>query len=150
MPRRTVSRSSSASRFFRLPFAFVASADRLAPQTPTSFSPDGIFCSRSSKLHLSHPALHTLTHTLTACSSVSHVSPQFSQFSPVPTVSDTRPSPATGSAGLINTISMLSQGHIAAGVLGVITSVGWAFQTFAGGWLYKTVGVTAPSEAGRN
>ncbi|KAJ9109180.1 hypothetical protein QFC21_000509 [Naganishia friedmannii] len=46
---------------------------------------------------------------------------------------------ATGSAGLINTISMLSQGHIAAGVLGVISSVGWAFQTFAGGWLYKTV-----------
>ncbi|KAJ9125536.1 hypothetical protein QFC22_000497 [Naganishia vaughanmartiniae] len=48
-------------------------------------------------------------------------------------------STATGSAGLINTISMLSQGHIAAGVLGVISSVGWAFQTFAGGWLYKTV-----------
>ncbi|KAI5452034.1 hypothetical protein NCC49_001330 [Naganishia albida] len=47
--------------------------------------------------------------------------------------------PSTGSAGLINTISMLSQGHIAAGVLGVISSVGWAFQTFAGGWLYKTV-----------
>jgi hypothetical protein len=36
---------------------------------------------------------------------------------------------------------MLSQGHIAAGVLGVLSSVGWAFQTFVGGWLYKTVSV---------
>ncbi|GHJ85359.1 hypothetical protein NliqN6_1761 [Naganishia liquefaciens] len=47
--------------------------------------------------------------------------------------------PSTGSAGLINTISMLSQGHIAAGVLGVISSAGWAVQTVFGGWLYKTV-----------
>jgi hypothetical protein len=46
---------------------------------------------------------------------------------------------ATGSAGLINTISMLSQSHVLSGVFGVITSVGWAVQTVFGGWLYKRV-----------
>lgn len=46
---------------------------------------------------------------------------------------------ATGSAGLINTVSMLSQSHVLAGVFGVITSVGWAGQTLFGGWLYKRV-----------
>jgi len=54
---------------------------------------------------------------------------------------DPRPSDptATGSAGLINTISMLSQGHVLSGVFGVITSVGWTVQTLFGGWLYKRV-----------
>lgn len=47
--------------------------------------------------------------------------------------------PSTGSAGLINTISMLSQSHVLSGVFGVITSVGWAVQTVFGGWLYKRV-----------
>ncbi|ODN83519.1 hypothetical protein L202_01652 [Cryptococcus amylolentus CBS 6039] len=47
--------------------------------------------------------------------------------------------PSTGSAGLINTISMFSQGHILAAVFGTITSVGWAFQVAAGGFLYKRV-----------
>ena len=46
---------------------------------------------------------------------------------------------ATGSAGLINTIAMLSQGHILAGVFGVISSVGWLFQAIGGGLLYKKV-----------
>ena len=46
---------------------------------------------------------------------------------------------ATGSAGLINTISMFSQTHIVAGVFGIISSVGWAVQVLFGGWLYKSV-----------
>lgn len=44
---------------------------------------------------------------------------------------------ATGSAGLINTISMMSQGHILAGVFGIVSTVGWAFQAFGGAFLYK-------------
>lgn len=47
--------------------------------------------------------------------------------------------PSTGSAGLINTISMLSQGHIAAGVLGAVSSAGWTLQVLGGGWLYRSV-----------
>lgn len=47
--------------------------------------------------------------------------------------------PSTGSAGLINTISMFSQGHIVAGIFGVLTSVGWVFQAAGGGLLYKRV-----------
>jgi len=34
---------------------------------------------------------------------------------------------------------MLSQGHILAGVFGVIASVGWLFQAIGGGLLYKKV-----------
>ncbi|OCF35758.1 hypothetical protein I316_02249 [Kwoniella heveanensis BCC8398] len=47
--------------------------------------------------------------------------------------------PSTGSAGLINTISMFSQGHILAAVFGTIATVGWAFQVLGGGFLYKRV-----------
>ncbi|WVQ90553.1 hypothetical protein IAS59_004333 [Cryptococcus gattii] len=47
--------------------------------------------------------------------------------------------PSTGSAGLINTISMFSQGHILAAVFGTITTVLWALQVLGGGFLYKRV-----------
>ncbi|WWD19326.1 hypothetical protein CI109_103784 [Kwoniella shandongensis] len=47
--------------------------------------------------------------------------------------------PSTGSAGLINTIAMFSQGHILAAVFGTIATVGWAFQVLGGGFLYKRV-----------
>ncbi|KAF8328890.1 scamp family-domain-containing protein [Cantharellus anzutake] len=36
--------------------------------------------------------------------------------------------PSTGSAGIIQTISMLSRKHIVAGVLGIVASVGWTLQ----------------------
>ncbi|WVR09370.1 hypothetical protein IAU60_006436 [Kwoniella sp. DSM 27419] len=44
---------------------------------------------------------------------------------------------STGAAGLINTISMLSQGHVLAGVFGCIATVGWVIQVLGGGFLYK-------------
>ncbi|WWC90432.1 uncharacterized protein L201_005367 [Kwoniella dendrophila CBS 6074] len=47
--------------------------------------------------------------------------------------------PSTGSAGLINTIGMFTQGHILAAVFGIISTVGWAFQVLGGGFLYKRV-----------
>ncbi|ORY20375.1 scamp family-domain-containing protein [Naematelia encephala] len=47
--------------------------------------------------------------------------------------------PSTGSAGLINTISMFSQGHILAGVFGAIASAGWILQAAGGGILYKKI-----------
>ncbi|WVW85317.1 hypothetical protein I302_107355 [Kwoniella bestiolae CBS 10118] len=47
--------------------------------------------------------------------------------------------PSTGSAGLINTIGMFTQGHILAAVFGTISTVGWAFQVLGGGFLYKRV-----------
>lgn len=46
---------------------------------------------------------------------------------------------ATGSAGLINTISMLSQAHFLAGVFGAISSAGWIIQATGGGILYKKI-----------
>lgn len=46
---------------------------------------------------------------------------------------------ATGSAGLINTISMFSKSHILAGVFGALSSVGWILQAAGGGILYKRV-----------
>lgn len=46
---------------------------------------------------------------------------------------------ATGSAGLINTISSLATGHILAGVFGVLASLGWVVQAAGGGILYKRV-----------
>lgn len=46
---------------------------------------------------------------------------------------------ATGSAGLINTISMFTQGHIVAGVFGILSSIGWILQAGGGGLLYKKV-----------
>ncbi|WRT68684.1 uncharacterized protein IL334_005664 [Kwoniella shivajii] len=47
--------------------------------------------------------------------------------------------PSTGSAGLINTIGMFTQGHILAAVFGTIATVGWAFQVLGGGFLYKRI-----------
>lgn len=32
---------------------------------------------------------------------------------------------------------MMSQGHILAGVFGIISTIGWAFQAFGGAFLYK-------------
>lgn len=46
---------------------------------------------------------------------------------------------AAGSAGLINTIAMFSQGHIVAGVFGLLSSIGWVLQSAGGGILYKRV-----------
>jgi hypothetical protein len=46
---------------------------------------------------------------------------------------------ATGSAGLINTISMFSKSHILAGVFGALSAVGWILQAAGGGILYKRV-----------
>ncbi|CAD6583631.1 MAG: hypothetical protein TREMPRED_003607, partial [Tremellales sp. Tagirdzhanova-0007] len=47
--------------------------------------------------------------------------------------------PSTGSAGLINTISMLSRHHILAGVFCLLASIGWVLQAAGGGLLYKRV-----------
>ena len=52
---------------------------------------------------------------------------------------------ATGSAGLINTIGMFTQGHILAAIFGTISTVGWAFQVLGGGFLYKRVSGTSLS-----
>lgn len=49
--------------------------------------------------------------------------------------------PSTGSAGLIQTVSMFSQGHIAAGVLGTFASAGWIVQGFGNGFFYRTVSI---------
>ena len=46
---------------------------------------------------------------------------------------------ATGSAGLINTISMFGQSHIVAAVFGLLASIGWILQVAGGGLLYKKV-----------
>ncbi len=46
---------------------------------------------------------------------------------------------ATGSAGLLNTISAFSGGHILSGVFGAIVSAGWGFQAFGGALLYQRV-----------
>lgn len=48
--------------------------------------------------------------------------------------------PSTGSAGLIQTIGMFSQGHIVAGVLGTIASTGWALQGVGNAIYYRMVG----------
>jgi len=45
--------------------------------------------------------------------------------------------PSTGSAGLIQTISAFSQGHIVAGILGIVATVGWTLQGLALGWYYR-------------
>lgn len=47
--------------------------------------------------------------------------------------------PATGSAGLINTISSFASSHILAGVFGVLASAGWILQAAGGSILYKRV-----------
>lgn len=48
---------------------------------------------------------------------------------------------STGSAGLINTISMYNRGAIVAGILGTVTSVGWALQGLGQAFYYRQVRV---------
>jgi len=45
--------------------------------------------------------------------------------------------PSTGSAGLIQTISSYAQGHIVAGILGTIATVGWVLQTVGLAFYYR-------------
>ncbi|EGN93248.1 hypothetical protein SERLA73DRAFT_145753 [Serpula lacrymans var. lacrymans S7.3] len=47
--------------------------------------------------------------------------------------------PSTGSAGLIQTIQMFSGGHIAAGVLGLIATIGWVLQGAGSGFYYRQI-----------
>jgi hypothetical protein len=47
--------------------------------------------------------------------------------------------PSTGSAGLIQTIAMLTQGHIAAGVVGIVASVGWIIQGLGNAFYYRRI-----------
>ncbi|KAF8320125.1 scamp-domain-containing protein [Clavulina sp. PMI_390] len=47
--------------------------------------------------------------------------------------------PSTGSAGLIQTIGMFSQGHLAAGILGAFASAGWVVQGLGNGIYYRMV-----------
>jgi hypothetical protein len=47
--------------------------------------------------------------------------------------------PSTGSAGLIQTIQMFSQGHWAAGILGTIATVGWSLQGVGNAFYYRQV-----------
>lgn len=48
-------------------------------------------------------------------------------------------STATGSLGLITTISAFGHGHLAPGIVGIFVSLGWAIQTFGGGVMYRLV-----------
>jgi secretory carrier-associated membrane protein len=47
--------------------------------------------------------------------------------------------PSTGSAGLIQTVSMFSRGHIAAGILGVFATAGWTVQGLGNLFYYREV-----------
>ncbi|TIA69338.1 hypothetical protein E3P91_03660 [Wallemia ichthyophaga] len=47
--------------------------------------------------------------------------------------------PNTGGFGIVNTIRALASGKIASGVLGVISSVGWAIQGLGFCWVYLQV-----------
>lgn len=47
--------------------------------------------------------------------------------------------PSTGSAGLIQTVGMFSQGHIVAGVLGTVASTGWTIQGLGNAFYYRMV-----------
>jgi len=47
--------------------------------------------------------------------------------------------PSTGSAGLINTISMYARGAIVAGVLGTVASVGWVLQGVGNAFYYRQI-----------
>ena len=47
--------------------------------------------------------------------------------------------PGSGSAGVINTISMLSDGKIVAGVFGLVATVAWGIGGTASLWLYQQV-----------
>ena len=46
---------------------------------------------------------------------------------------------STGAAGLIQSISMLSQGHIVAGVFGILATAGWTIQGVGNAWYYRQV-----------
>lgn len=88
------------------------------PQTSISCLPVSTSCTRSiwsSVSHVSYRHCHASFHALTKL--------------------------ATGSAGLINTIASFSQGHIVAGVFGLLASIGWILQAAGGGILYKRVGL---------
>ena len=51
------------------------------------------------------------------------------------------PSPSsTGSAGLVQTIKMYGGGHIVAGILGTIATVGWVVQGAGNAYYYREVG----------
>ncbi|KAI0035913.1 scamp family-domain-containing protein [Vararia minispora EC-137] len=47
--------------------------------------------------------------------------------------------PSTGSAGLIQTISRFSGGSLVAGILGIITTVGWTLQGVGLGFYYRQI-----------
>ncbi|KDQ11744.1 hypothetical protein BOTBODRAFT_35175 [Botryobasidium botryosum FD-172 SS1] len=47
--------------------------------------------------------------------------------------------PSTGSAGLIQTISLFSKGHIVGGVLGIIATVAWAVQGLGNLFYYRQI-----------
>jgi len=47
--------------------------------------------------------------------------------------------PSTGSAGLIQTVSMFSRGYIVGGVLGVVATVGWFIQGLGNAWYYRQI-----------
>ena len=47
--------------------------------------------------------------------------------------------PSTGSAGLIQTVSMFSRGHLAAAILGTFASVGWTLQGVGNAFFYRMV-----------
>ncbi|KZV90407.1 scamp-domain-containing protein [Exidia glandulosa HHB12029] len=47
--------------------------------------------------------------------------------------------PSTGSAGLINTISMYNRGALVAGILCTVTTVGWALQGLGQAFYYRSI-----------
>jgi len=47
--------------------------------------------------------------------------------------------PSTGSAGLIQSIRMLTGGHLAAGIIGIIASVGWIIQGAGNAFYYRQI-----------
>jgi len=47
--------------------------------------------------------------------------------------------PSTGSAGIIQTIRMFSQHHLAAGILGIFPSVGWVIQGAGNAFYYRQI-----------
>lgn len=46
---------------------------------------------------------------------------------------------STGSAGIISTIKMYIDGHLAAGILGTIATVGWSLQGVGNGFYFFQV-----------
>lgn len=56
-----------------------------------------------------------------------------------------RQSGSTGSAGLIQTVSMYSRGALAAGILGTIATVGWTLQGVGNAFYYWQVREEPPT-----